>query len=73
MAKRVEQPDLSSAEVEILKERIGNMTPEEKKIVAECIDSSIMHDELKHRDSEKSIAIHEAAEDLRRVQRAWLK
>lgn len=73
MARKVEQPDLSSAEVEILKERIGNMTPEEQKIVAECIDSSIMHDELKRRDSEKSIAIHEAAEDLRRVQRAWLK
>lgn len=73
MAKKIAQPALSPAEIDILKERIRNMNTEEQKIVATELDSSVLFDELKFRHIEMGIAVHEAAEDLRRVQRAWLK
>lgn len=73
MAKKAEQPALTIAEVEILKQRIGNMTPEEQKVVAEKLNTSIILEELSLRLPEMSMAINLAAEDLRGVQKAWLK
>lgn len=73
MVKKEEQPALTLAEVEILKQRIGNMTPEEQKVVAEELNTSIILEELSSRLPEMSMAIHLAAEDLRGVQKAWLK
>ena len=72
--KKISQPvGLTTADVEILKERIGNMGPEEQAVVASALASSIMVEELKFRDIEMGSATYEAANNLRRVQKAWLK
>lgn len=73
MAKKEEQPALTIAEVEILKERISNMDPVEQKVVASELSTSVILEELLLRLPEMSMAIHLAAEDLRGVQKAWLK
>lgn len=61
------------AEIEILKERIGNMEPVEQKVVASELRTSVILEELLLRLPEMGNAIHLAANDLRRVQKAWLK
>ena len=72
--KKISQPvGLTTADVEILKERIGNMGPEEQEVVASALASSIMDQELTHRRIQMGGAAHDAANDLRRVQKAWLK
>ena len=73
MAKKEEQPALTIAEVEILKERISNMDPVEQKVVASELSTSVILEELLLRLPEMSNSIHLAANDLRRVQKAWLK
>lgn len=78
MAKKIEEkisqpvgPTL--AEIEILKERISNMEPVEQKVVASELSTSVILEELLLRLPEMSNAIHLAANDLRRVQKACLK
>lgn len=73
MAKKEEQPALTIAEVEILKERISNMDTVEQKVVASELSTSVILEELLLRLPEMSNSIHLAANDLRRVQKAWLK
>lgn len=71
MARKVVQPDLSLAEIEILKERIGNMTPEEQAVVASELNSSIMESELSMRRSVMGGAVRNMASEIRKVGIAW--
>ena len=71
---KITQPvGLTTADVEILKERIGNMGPEEQEVVASALASSIMDQELTHRRIQMGGAAHDAANDLRRIRKEWLK
>lgn len=71
MARRVKQPDLSLAEVEILKERIGNMTPEEQEVVASQLNSSIMEKELSIRRATMGSAAYNIASEIRKIGVVW--
>lgn len=61
------------ADIEILKERIGNMSPEEQAIVASEIHSSILEAELTFRRLEAAKAIHGIAECVRGYSSTWAK
>ena len=71
MARNTKQPDLTLAEVEVLKERIGNMTPTEQAVVASVIDSSIMEMELTFRRLEAGKAVQGIAECVRGYSSIW--
>ena len=71
MAKKEEQPALTIAEIEILKERIGNMNQEEQAVVASVIDSSILESELTFRRLEAGKTIHGIAECVRGYSLVW--
>lgn len=73
MAKRVEQPELSLAEIDILKERIGNMSRQEQEVVASMLNTSVMELELHNRQCELSKAFYDAAMGLRRIKAQWAK
>jgi len=71
MARKIKQPDLTLAEVEVLKERIGNMTPEEQEVVASQLRSSIMESELSIRRATMGSAAYNIANEIRRVGVIW--
>ena len=71
---KITQPvGLTTADVEILKERIRNMSPEEQAIVASEIHSSILESELTFRRLEAAKAIHGIAECVRGYSSTWAK
>ena len=72
MASKIEQPELSLAEIEILKERIENMNRQEQEIVASVLNTSVMETELHIRSGVMSEAFHEAAIGLRRISKQWI-
>ena len=72
MASKIEQPELSLAEIEILKERIENMNRQEQEIVASVLNTSVMETELHIRSGVMSEAFHEAAVGLRRISKKWI-
>jgi hypothetical protein len=72
MASKIEQPELSLAEIEILKERIENMNRQEQEIVASVLNTSVMETELHIRSGVMSEAFHEAAVGLRRISKQWI-
>lgn len=72
MASKIEQPELSLAEIEILKERIENMNRKEQEIVASVLNTSVMETELHIRSGVMSEAFHEAAVGLRRISKQWI-
>lgn len=71
MARKVEQPDLSLAEIEIIKERIGNMTPQEQEIVASELQSSVMENELAIRRATMGNAVYNIASEIRKIGVVW--
>lgn len=71
MARKVEQPNLSLAEIEILKERIGNMTPQEQEIVASELQSSVMENELAIRRATMGSAVYNIASEIRKIGVVW--
>lgn len=72
MASKIEQPELSLAEIEMLKERIENMNRQEQEIVASVLNTSVMETELHIRSGVMSEAFHEAAVGLRRISKQWI-
>ena len=72
MASKIKQPELSLAEIEILKERIENMNRQEQEIVASVLNTSVMETELHIRSGVMSGAFHEAAGGLRRISKQWI-
>lgn len=72
MASKIEQPELSLAEIETLKERIENMNRQEQEIVASVLNTSVMETELHIRSGVMSEAFHEAAVGLRRISKQWI-
>lgn len=72
MASKIKQPELSLAEIEILKERIENMNRQEQEIVASVLNTSVMETELHIRSGVMSEAFHEAAVGLRRISKQWI-
>ena len=73
MAKKAEQPELSPAEIEILKERIGNMDRQEQEVVASMLNTSVMETELHKRSEIMSEAFFDAAAGLRRISKQWVR
>lgn len=73
MTKKAEQPALTIADVEIIKERISNMTPEEQAVVASELDSSIMESELASRRAVMGAAVRTMANEIRKVGVVWAK
>lgn len=73
MAKKVDQPKLSTADIEILRERIRNMSQEEQEVVASVLNTSIMDQELRNRHNALSEAFYDAALGLRRIKAQWVK
>lgn len=73
MKKTIEQPALTIADIEVLKERIGNMTSEEQTVVASVLDSSIMESELSARRAIMGSAVKNMAHEIRKVAIAWSK
>ena len=72
MASKIKQPELSLAEIEILKERIENMNRQEQEIVASVLNTSVMETELHICSGVMSEAFHEAAVGLRRISKQWI-
>ena len=72
MASKIEQPELSLADIEILKERIENMYRRDQEIVASVLNTSVMETELHIRSGVMSEAFHEAAVGLRRISKQWI-
>ena len=73
MAKRIEQPSMSDAEIEVLKERIGNMNRQEQEVVASMLNTSVMEFELHQRRQNLSQAFYDAAMGLRRISKQWVR
>lgn len=70
----ITQPsELTFADICILKERIGNMTPEEQEVVASELDTSVMERELHNRNRKISDSFSEIAVGLGRVKAQWMK
>lgn len=73
MADKIEQPELSLAEIEVLKERIENMSRQEQEVVASALNTSVMETELHTRSRIMSEAFYSAAIGLRRISTQWVK
>ena len=73
MTDKIEQPELTLAEIEILKERIENMNRQEQEVVASALNTSVMETELHIRSGIMSEAFHDAALGLRRISKQWVR
>ena len=73
MEKTVEQPALTTAEVEALREIVRNMTEQEQTVVVSVLDSSIMESELSARRAIMGGAVRNMANEIRKVDIAWAR